>query len=178
MIPSRHRSWSFGTHRRLTRSKDRVMPPSTSQVKVIYLPGIGETRVITLPSMRNVEGHSWMTHIFTILLFSAFSLAGSELPLHYGHVSPFFGIFVYFIGSCGTKHLLYVSILISTAIFLGGTATSRPNRWRAMSFPPLHSQFVCSWLQKVHGLRHQGQSMYQLCQVTIRPLFIVNRCAA
>lgn len=44
--------------------------------------------------------------------------------------------------------------------FFGGTTTSRPNRWRTISFPPLHSQFVCSWLQKVQGLRHQGQSMY------------------
>lgn len=88
VILSRYRSWSSGTHRRPTQSQDCVMPPSTSQVKVIYLPGIGETRVVTLPSMRDVEGHSWMTCIFTILLFFAFSLAGSELPLRYDHVHP------------------------------------------------------------------------------------------
>jgi hypothetical protein len=58
VIPSHYRSWSFGTHRRLIRSKDCVMPPSTSQMKVLHLPGIGDTRVITLPSMRDVEGHS------------------------------------------------------------------------------------------------------------------------
>jgi hypothetical protein len=41
-----------------------------------------------------------MNDIFTILLFSAFSLAGSELPLHYGHVPPLFLVyFAYFIGS-------------------------------------------------------------------------------
>ncbi|KAG1823499.1 uncharacterized protein BJ212DRAFT_685207 [Suillus subaureus] len=98
-----------------------------------------------------------MTRIFTILLFSAFSLAGSELPLPYGHVSPLFWYICLF-------HWVFwhktPTIRVYSNIhcdFLGGTTTSRHNRWRAMSSPPLHSQFMCSWLQKVRGLRHQGQ---------------------
>lgn len=39
------------------------MPPSTSQVKLIYLPGIGETRMVTLLSMRDMGGHLSMTFL-------------------------------------------------------------------------------------------------------------------
>ncbi|KAG1862096.1 hypothetical protein DFJ58DRAFT_776431 [Suillus subalutaceus] len=97
------------------------MPPSTSQVRVIYLPGIGETRVITLPSMRDVVQGSFMndTHFYdTTLLYIFLGWFRASVSL-WSRFTPFFGVFAYFIGSCGTKHLPYVSILISTAIFFG-----------------------------------------------------------
>ncbi|KAG3229933.1 hypothetical protein P692DRAFT_20768780, partial [Suillus brevipes Sb2] len=50
--------------------------------------------------------------------------------------TPFFGIFAYFIGSSSI-----LTIRVHSNIhcdFSRGTTTGRPNRWRTMSFPPLH----------------------------------------
>jgi hypothetical protein len=59
-----------------------------------------------------------MTRIFTISLFSAFFFGWFRTSASlWSRFTPFFGISTYFIGSSGITHLLYVSILISTAIF-------------------------------------------------------------
>lgn len=74
--------------------------------------------------------------------------------------TPFCGIFTYFVKSSGTKHLLYMSILISTAIFLGSTTTGRPNRRCRPSTTSPICVFLVAESARSPTLRHQGQSVY------------------